>query len=64
MSRYGLKSLLCIFWNSSGVLYDRLLFIVTNSLRLLPTIVPITIRQRKVAGFFLLQDGARKDTKN
>ncbi len=22
-SRYGLKTLLCIFWNSSGVLHDR-----------------------------------------
>ncbi len=23
VSRYGLKALLCIFWNSSGVLHDR-----------------------------------------
>ncbi len=23
VSRYGLKTLLCIFWNSSGVLHDR-----------------------------------------
>ncbi len=23
ISRYGLKTLLCIFWNSSGVLHDR-----------------------------------------
>ncbi len=22
-SRYGFKTLLCIFWNSSGVIYDR-----------------------------------------
>ncbi len=25
VSRYGLKTFLCIFWNSCGVLHDRLL---------------------------------------
>ncbi len=24
VSRYGLKTLLCVFWNTSGVLQDRL----------------------------------------
>ncbi len=25
VNRCGLKSFLCVFWNSSGILYDRLL---------------------------------------
>ncbi len=55
VSRYGLKTFVCISWNSSGVLHGRLLemslmLITTNCLKLLTNMVPTVTRHRKIAG--------------
>ncbi len=58
VSRYGLKTLLCIFWNSSGVLqkwalWQLLMLSITNWLKLPINIVPTTTIQRKLAGLYV-----------
>ncbi len=68
VSRSDLKPLLCIFWNSSGVLYYGvwkmvkrwlLMFIVSNWLRLRASIVPTTAGHQKRYGPMPLHGRAR-----
>ncbi len=71
VSRYGLKTLLCIFWNSSGILHDRVsemslmatpyaYYHTLNKVAL--TIVPTTTRHRNNCGPLRLEENARKHT--
>ncbi len=73
VSRYGLKTLLCIFWNSSGVLQDRV-----SEMSLMPTPYAKYHKLTKVAknycshydkisancGPLRLEENARKHTVN
>ncbi len=60
VSRHGVKTLVCIFWNSSGVFRNRpykMSLVATPyakyDTKLLGTIVPTTTRHRKIAGFYV-----------
>ncbi len=56
VSRYGLKTLLCIFWNSPGFHHDRISamsLMATPYATLLGIIVPTTTRHQKITGLYV-----------